>query len=945
MKRFIAAITVIAAASGGPAGAQIVPPAPGVQMPDAYLERTGKDKNAFRFRHAWIHKAEEIRRAREAYIEERGFYDRRFIAASERAQYSVAGTIEVPVFAVEFSNRSATYPAGDLQTRLFDGPHSPETLTEFYSEMSYGDITMTGSVFGWYTLPNSDTYYEGGCNGICPSALIGELIHSTVSNYDASVDFGDYDNDGPDGVPNSGDDDGFVDFVAFVHAEAGAECGSSSNIWSHRASLLAWPQGNYTTNDNRAGGGSIIISDYVIQPAFNCSQFGGGTIDIGVFCHEFGHAFGLPDLYDVSNTTQGIGEWGLMGAGNWNTPPSPAHMGAWSKAQLGWISVIDADGIDTQYSVSNVEFNRTVYRLGIREERWRRMSACAITGSYSMRCGLSAVEGAARNWISGDGYGDGWRERLVHDFEYSGSGSVSLLYNYTFDAEPSFDFAYVRIEVGGTVSTIRSYTGNLGAGLENIDITGYLNGAGQTSYKISFEFESDVGWSDRDGVWPTVCGPFVVDNIAVVGGGENHTADFEVREDGWYADMTDPAESFYLTNRQPVGSDGPLNGGGGVVIWHINEDVARTGQGGNSGGGAGLVRGVMVEQADGLDHLGTNGNRGDGGDPFPGSTNNTLFNNVTSPNSLSETGNTNNVSAQILTSNPMNGDPMDVLMRGGWAAPAWVSHTPNVGNNDEILAVDITGAGIAAGCEVDIVLGGTTVMASPVQWIGKDLLRATLDLQGLAEGTYDLVLRNPGGASVTAPSSFTVNNVVPTALREFSARHTDGTVELRWVTIDDVDINGWNIYRSRTASGPFERLTVAPLATGARVWVDETPDASVSVVYQLTWLTPEGEGLAGVTSIGSAHLRFVLSPNYPNPFNPTTVIPFELAKRVHTSLRVYNLRGQVVRTLLDGVLDARTHEVTWDGRNDNGDAVSSGVYFYKIVAGSFQDVRKLTLLK
>ncbi|MCH7549853.1 MAG: M6 family metalloprotease domain-containing protein, partial [Candidatus Krumholzibacteriota bacterium] len=794
MKRFIAAITMIAAVSGGPAGAQIVPPAPGVQMPDAYFEHkgTGKDKNAFRFRHAWIHKTEQIRRAREAYIEERGFYNRSLVAAGERAQYSVTGTVTVPVFAVEFSNRAATYPASDLQTRLFDGPFSPRTLTDFYSETSYGDVTMTGNVFGWYTLPQTDTYYEGGCNGIfCSNAKIGELIHTTLGFYDPSVDFGDYDNDGPDGIPNSGDDDGFVDFVAFVHSESGAECGGSSNIWSHRASLdfspIFWPQGNYTTNDNRFGGGSIVISDYVIVPAFNCSQFGGGTIDIGVFCHEFGHAFGLPDLYDVSNSTEGVGYWGLMGAGNWNTPPSPAHMSAWSKAQLGWVSVMDVDGTDTQYSVSNVEFNRTVYRLGVMEERWRRMTACAISGSYSMRCGLTSVEGAARNWISGDGYGDEWRERLVHDFQYSGSGTVRLLYGYTFATEPSFDFAYVRIEVDGTVSTIRSYTGS-GFGAEDIDITPYLSGIGQTSYRISFEFESDVAWSDRDGSWPTSCGPFVVDNIVVTGGGENHAATFETREDGWYADMTDPAESFYLTNRQPVGSDGPLRGGGGVVIWHINDDVARTGQGGNSGGGAGLVRGVWVEQADGLDHLFNKVNRGDGGDPFPGSTNNMLFNNATTPNSLSETGNTNNVSVQILSSNPLNGDPMDVFMRGGWPAPTWISHTPDNGGNDEIVVVDITGTGLVAGCEVDIVRGGTTVMASPVEWLGKDAVTATLDLRGVPEGAYDVVLRNPGGAAVTVPSAFTVNSVVPTGLREFSARHVNATVELQWVTIDDIDM-------------------------------------------------------------------------------------------------------------------------------------------------------------
>jgi hypothetical protein len=61
---------------------------------------------------------------------------------------------------------------------------------------------------------------------------------------------------------------------------------------------------------------------------------------IGTAAHESGHAFGLPDLYDTSNQGEGIGEWGLMGSGNWATQGSPAHMEAWSRNELGWITVV-----------------------------------------------------------------------------------------------------------------------------------------------------------------------------------------------------------------------------------------------------------------------------------------------------------------------------------------------------------------------------------------------------------------------------------------------------------------------------------------------------------------------------------------------------------------------------------------------------------------------------
>jgi flagellar hook assembly protein FlgD len=88
-----------------------------------------------------------------------------------------------------------------------------------------------------------------------------------------------------------------------------------------------------------------------------------------------------------------------------------------------------------------------------------------------------------------------------------------------------------------------------------------------------------------------------------------------------------------------------------------------------------------------------------------------------------------------------------------------------------------------------------------------------------------------------------------------------------------------------------------------------------------------------------------LKQNYPNPFNPTTTIPFDIKERTHVTLTIYNLRGQVVRTLVDEDLDARTYGYQWNGRNDAGQSVSSGVYFYKLVAGDFQDVRKLVLTK
>jgi hypothetical protein len=86
--------------------------------------------------------------------------------------------------------------------------------------------------------------------------------------------------------------------------------------------------------------------------------------------------------------------------------------------------------------------------------------------------------------------------------------------------------------------------------------------------------------------------------------------------------------------------------------------------------------------------------------------------------------------------------------------------------------------------------------------------------------------------------------------------------------------------------------------------------------------------------------EFTLSQNYPNPFNPSTVIRYQLPAAAHVRIKVYDIRGQEVATLADGVQEAGYRTVEW-----NGSGNSSGVYFYKLEAGSFSDTKKMLMLK
>jgi hypothetical protein len=101
---------------------------------------------------------------------------------------------------------------------------------------------------------------------------------------------------------------------------------------------------------------------------------------------------------------------------------------------------------------------------------------------------------------------------------------------------------------------------------------------------------------------------------------------------------------------------------------------------------------------------------------------------------------------------------------------------------------------------------------------------------------------------------------------------------------------------------------------------------------------------------GTVPAVFSLRQNYPNPFNPSTTIAYTLPAQADVSLKIVNLLGQEVRTLITGSQNAGAHEVVWDGSTAAGTPVASGVYFYKLEAKTldgktYSDTRKMLLMK
>jgi hypothetical protein len=585
------------------------------------------------------------------------------------------------------------------------------------------------------------------------------------------------------------------------------------------------------------------------------------------------------------------------------------------------------------------------------EEKFRRDSFFPIQGGYSLHCGLDAVEAGARAWPGLAGYGNSWDESVMCEFSYNGSTPVTLEYDYQYSTEPDYDYAYVKIDVGGTVTTLKTYN-DMGSGHEAVDLSPYLNGSGVSSYHLIAQFVSDREFSDEDGGFEaTILGAFKLDNISVVGGGEAYLADFEANEAGWYCDpsMQPTKEFFLVANRNTAGQFDQGLHSQGLAIWHIENNVMNPGGLGNSGGEFnGTTRGVTLEEADGLFNLigGSTPNRGDSGDAFPGSTNKRLFNNITAPASLSHNGMPTHVLVGDI-SNP--GAQMTATFRGGYMPPLVASITPAFGYNDRTATItDLAGARFVHGATFLLRDASTNeYVATTVKWIGKSKLTGVLDLNGLATGDYDVVVRNPDGQEAVIDDGFLVKDIVPVFIRGFDAAVSEGTVKLSWEVWADEAIKGYKITR-RESDGSQEREIqgAALIDPHEREYNDDDAQPGTDYEYFLVVVLGDGSELrsSGV-SVRSAGHALSLMQNHPNPFNPTTRIDFSLPERSHVSIVVYDAAGRRVTTLVNEALPAGMNDVTWNGRNASGDSVSSGVYFYRLTAGKNVLTKKMILLK
>jgi hypothetical protein len=179
-------------------------------------------------------------------------------------------------------------------------------------------------------------------------------------------------------------------------------------------------------------------------------------------------------------------------------------------------------------------------------------------------------------------------------------------------------------------------------------------------------------------------------------------------------------------------------------------------------------------------------------------------------------------------------------------------------------------------------------------------------------------------------------------MHEFDVIGAAGTsrVEMSYNTASNA--NG-AIVSNTSGSNPNARVVLSGFSF-ASIRDDETngiSDRALHLQRILTWL---GGSEPFPTAVGPGIANH-LAQNYPNPFNPSTTIGFSIKDSGHVLLAVYSVSGERIRTLADEAMKAGAYSREWNGRNDRGQAVASGVYFYQITTPSFTSTRKLVLLK
>lgn len=744
----------------------------------------------------------------------------------------------------------------------------------------------TGSMNDFY-LENS--YNNIGVNGVVTVWL--RMPQNYTYYVDGQKGFGNYPNNAQklaedavaaadpmvDFSQYDNDNDGYVDALFVVHSGAGYESsGNVNDIHSH-----AWSISSPQTRDG------VIISSYSMEPELHNTS--GEMVRMGVFGHEFGHVLGLPDLYDTDYSSRGLGSWSMMSGGSWNGGGnSPSHFDAWSKYQLGWINPMMVTKDTSGVVIPAIEDTAVSYILWTEGQ----VSSEYFIVENRQKLGFDSYLPSSGLLIyhvdeSMSGNTDDWHPLVMLE---QADGLFNLQNNgNSGDAGDPFpgqttNIAFNDNTIPGSVDYNNDST------FVSVLIESYSNGliTAELGVEVPFPILSftNTGIIDSTGDNEGDADPgenvylsLVLENI----GAATDSALIELTSNDSQVVWLDSTEFVHSINRDDL-----------IIL----ENAFQVSFSSNMSDPTYVVIDIMVT--------------------YPNGFYNEYFSILVGDN-------------PGFSSN-MEGDPriwdhysVTQGYNDEWHVESYRNHTSNgqfsfkmggSGSDDygDLNDSALESPEIEIGSSNDAVLTFSQIMfaedenSTNTAWDGG--LVELSDDDGLTwqiiypDGGYPYTIINNPASPFTAGTSVFSGQIPNWQEESFDLSAYSGVIKIRFRFGSDgyVTEEGWYIDDVKITTG----------MTGTE---SAQPDLNLP------------------------H-KFALSQNYPNPFNPRTTITFSIPKDEHVSLKVFDVLGKEVATLISNDLKAGEYRINWQANS-----FSNGVYFYTLKAGEFHQTRKLILIE
>ena len=459
------------------------------------------------------------------------------------------------------------------QQMLFGTAAGVRSMSTYFLQQSGGTYTVGGRVYGWVKVPHSEAYY-----GLNNGARVPELVRSAVQTLGNEVPWADYDQN----------DDGIVDHIQFVHA--GIDQSAGGPVWT------IWAHSNIVDPPAPTSDPNVVVGPYTIEPE-------DGTI--GVFCHEFCHNLGLPDLYDtIYSGEASTGFWTLMSNGAWLGAPgeargtSPPSLGPWERVQLGFVKPVVISAGQPKKTVAldpaaKAGVGTKAIRVDLPDHPWTFHLNTPYKGT--------------NEWWSDKG--DTMTTTLTRSVTLP-AGSVLTFWSW-WDIEPDYDYGYVEVLPAGG-ATWQTVEGNIttnddpnlandGNGVTGPSIwfAGNVDGWVPASFdlsaytgavKLRFRYATDMAATGNGWTW---------NNLLISAGGTTVFEDTAATKDpGWEATgwrlttgtIEKTAESYYMIEwREPIGFDASMNSwinmltaptaeffkaSPGMLLWYYTDELS-----------------------------------------------------------------------------------------------------------------------------------------------------------------------------------------------------------------------------------------------------------------------------------------------------------------------------------------------------------------------------------